>query len=172
MQSNRFLAGLRQTALLLLVALCCSSFSLLHPYYISMTEIRMDMTKKTVSTSCRMFTDDLQHALTTLYHQPVKLQQPDTLTSRLLQQYIGARLKVSIGGKPVSFRLIGYEQEEEATWCYLETTPFVAGTTVQITNALLYDFLPAQTNFMHCYRNTERKSQKLANPETVATFSF
>ncbi|MFN8711392.1 MAG: DUF6702 family protein [Bacteroidota bacterium] len=172
MQNKRFSARLFLILLFAAAGLCFSAAVIKHPYYISMTEIRIDTNKKTVNTSCRMFTDDLQQALFKLYGKRVDLQKQDTTALPLLRRYISERLQISIGGQLTKFKLIGYEIEEEATWCYLETTPYTQPGKVQITSKLLYDFLPEQTNFIHCYRNTERKSTKLVNPETQASFEF
>lgn len=172
MQNNRF--SLRIVILLFFVVASLGILSswLIHPYYISMTEIRIDTNKKTVNTSCRMFTDDLQQALLKLYGKRVDLQKQDTANLPILQRYITERLQLSIAGKSTKFKLIGYEIEEEATWCYLETSPYSQPGKIVLTNKLLFDFLPEQTNFIHCYRNTDRKSTKLVNPETQAVFEF
>jgi IS30 family transposase len=73
-----------------------------------------------------------------------------------------------VAGKPVSFQLIGYEIEEEATWCYLEAASFPGTGAVEIHNRLLYDYLPEQTNLVHYYRDGQRSSYKLVNPEETA----
>ncbi len=119
-----------------------------------------------------MFTDDLQQALLKLYGKRVNLQQNDTAALPLLQRYISERVQLSVAGKTTRLKLIGYEIEEEATWCHLETTPYTAPGKIMLTHKLLYDFLPEQTNFIHCYKNDERKSTKLVNPDSQASFEF
>lgn len=172
MQSNRFSVRLLLVLVILAAALSCASFSAKHPYYISVTEIRFNTSRQTVNTSCRMFTDDLQQALFKLYNKRINLQQNDTAALPLLQRYISERLQLTIAGKGTKFKLIGYEIEEEATWCYLETGPYTAPGKIAVTNKLLFDFLPEQTNFIHCYKNEERKSTKVVNPNPVAVFEF
>lgn len=172
MQSNRFFGVTIRFTLVVVIVLLSTSFKAKHPYYIGMTEIRFDTSKKTVNTTCRMFTDDLQQALFKLYKKRIDLEHNDTSALPYLRRYMTERFSLTIGGKSTTLKLIGYEIEEEATWCYLETTPYTEPGQVVIFNTLLYDFLPEQTNFIHCYKNTVRKSFKLSNPETNASFTF
>ena len=120
--------------------------------------------------SCRMFTDDLQNALYQLYGYRADLEKNDSKHDPWLQKYIGEHLQISVGGQMVSFRFAGYETEEEATWCYLEATSFPGEGPAEVRNRLLYDFLPEQTNMIHYYRNGQRSSFKLVNPDVIAQF--
>jgi hypothetical protein len=111
MQNKCFSVRLLLMLLFTAAGLCFSAAVIKHPYYISMTEIRIDTNKKTVNTSCRMFTDDLQQALFKLYGKRVDLQKQDTAALPLLRRYISERLQLSIGGQLTKFKLIGYEIE-------------------------------------------------------------
>ncbi|MCA0238968.1 MAG: hypothetical protein LCH81_21525 [Bacteroidetes bacterium] len=159
---------MKHYALLFLLFVLGSSSKTAHPYYISVTEIRSDTQQQTFNVSCRMFTDDLQNALYQLYRYQADLEKTDSKHDPWLQKYIGEHLQISIGGKPVAFRFVGYEIEEEATWCYLEATSFPGEGPADIRNRLLYDFLPEQTNMIHFYRNGQRSSYKLVNPDASA----
>lgn len=147
-----------------------SSSKTAHPYYLSVTEIRSDSRQRTLNISCRMFTDDLQDALYRIHHCKTDLEKKETQCDAVLTQYIADRLRIKFDGKPVPFRFIGYETEEEATWCYLEADVFYEKGTVEVSNRLLYDFLPEQTNLVHFYRDGQRLSYKLVNPDEMAKF--
>ncbi len=147
-----------------------SSSKTVHPYYVSVTEIRSDSRQQSLNISCRMFTDDLQDALYKKYRYRTELSQKDGQADAYLQQYIAEHLQITVAGKPVTFQLIGYEIEEEATWCYLEGASFPGTGLAVVHNKLLYDYLPEQTNLVHFYRDGERSSYKLVNPEATASF--
>ena len=147
-----------------------SSSKTLHPYYISVTEIRADSKQHTMNISCRMFTDDLQNALYKIHHCKADLEKGESQCDEALGKYISDHLQILIGGKPIALKFIGYEIEEEATWCYLEVAFSYSGETVEVHNRLLYDFLPEQTNMVHFYRDGQRKSFKLVNPEEKVNF--
>ncbi len=150
-----------------------SSFApALHPYYVSVTEIRIDTEKKTASVSCKMFTDDLQDAMSTLYKVPVELLKKSPKVDSLISVYVKERLAVSVGTQKLDYTFIGYEIEEESAWCYFEAALSSNERSVAVKASLLYDFLAEQTNFLHCFYNSEKKSFKLTNPAQEASFSF
>jgi hypothetical protein len=144
----------------------------LHPYFISVTEIRLSPEKKMISVSCKMFTDDLQNALNKLNKTPVDMMKKSSKVDSLVNFYVKARLEVSVGDKKIVFHYLGYEIEEEATWCYFESKLPSDEKVVSVKSFILYDFIESQTNFLHCYYNEERKSFKLDNPNQSAIFKF
>lgn len=144
----------------------------LHPYHVSITEIRIDPEKKAVNISCKMFTDDIQDAMSTLYKVPVELLKKQASCDSLISKYVHERLEVSVGGMKLDYKYIGYEIEEESVWCYFESALPSAEKSVKVRTSILYDFLDEQANFLHCYYKTERKSFKLENPDKEAAFTF
>lgn len=168
MQIHHLFQGFRYTWALFFLLFLGSSSKTAHPYFVSVTEIRSDSKQQTLNISCRMFTDDLQDALYKKYQFKTELSKKDGQADAFLQRYITERLQIQVAGKPVSFQLIGYEIEEEATWCYLEAASFPGTGPVEIHNRLLYDYLPEQTNLVHYYRDGQRSSYKLVNPDATA----
>jgi hypothetical protein len=119
-----------------------------------------------------MFIDDLQDAMSTLYKTPVELLKRSLKCDSLISVYVKERLQVSVGAKIVDFKFIGYEIEEESTWCYFESKLPSDEKLVKIRTSILYDFLETQTNFLHCFYNSEKKNFKLVNPNKEASFAF
>lgn len=134
----------------------------------------MDTRAHTLSVSCRMFTDDLENALTRLYARPFDLQQAadDKTAHTLLDEYVQKRFSIGIAGVLQKLRFLGLEQEDDATWCYWESTNFTGLGSLTVTDALLYDFLPDQINVVHVYADGVRQSTRLVNPERSAAFVF
>lgn len=149
-----------------------SSFTHMHPYYISVTEVRINSAKKTMSLSCKMFTDDLQNALSKLYNSKADLGKRNAKCDSLINSYVKERLEISVGGKKAEFKYLGYEIEEEAAWCYFEANLPSDSRTVDVSSTILYDLLEAQTNFLHCFYDQEKQSYKLDNPKRTASFNF
>jgi hypothetical protein len=155
---------------LFLVVLVGVSSKTTHPFHVSVTEIRCDASQKAVSLSCKMFTDDLQDALFRLYHQQADLHKKEEKSNALLLKYISERVQIKVGSVSTSWRLLGYEIEEEAVWCYLEAELTDFSGQVQVKNTLLYDFLPDQTNLIHFFKDGHRTSHKLVNPQDFVGF--
>ena len=114
-----------------------------HPYFVSVTEIHIYTEKKTFEVSCSMFTEDLESAIKSIYITKTDLQKElgakEVLD--LIYKYISAHFEIALDGKKQSYTLVGCENQEESTWCYLEgTCPSLSGK-VTITNSLLFDFL-------------------------------
>jgi hypothetical protein len=145
-----------------------------HPYFLSVTEVHIQPQEKTFNISCSMFTEDLESAIKSIYLSNPNLHQDlgakDVLD--LIYQYITARLEISIGGKKQTYTLVGCENQEESTWCYLEGSFSTFTSPVSVVNSLLFDFLEQQTNMVHVYVGEERQSIKLNNPHKTAVFSF
>ncbi|SCB81125.1 hypothetical protein GA0116948_101374 [Chitinophaga costaii] len=149
-------------------------FSLFHPFFVSVTEIKHDAAKKELQVSCRIFYDDLENALKTHYKTPVDILHPANRKSvdALVADYLGKHLLISVDGKTVVVKYLGYQIEEEAAWCYLVAEAVPAAKQVQVKDDILYNEHAEQINMIHVIVGGERKSTKLDNPAAAASFSF
>jgi len=156
------------------ILLLLTSFSSPHPFYVSLTEIRLDTRTGSLQVSCRMFTDDLESAIKQLYLEKTDLQRSvgSITVNGLLSRYVSSHLEIRIAGEKQTLEFIGYETEEESTWCHLERTGARMDGPVQVTNTILFDFIDGQINMIHCYKDEERQSTKLNKPEKEAEFIF
>ncbi|HWY36596.1 MAG TPA: DUF6702 family protein, partial [Nitrosopumilaceae archaeon] len=138
-------------------------FAFVHPYYMSVTEIKHNATKKTLEVSCRMFTDNLEEALKKINKKQVDILHPKSKeeVEKLLSEYISGHLIIRVNGVIINFRFIGYEKEEEATWCYLEAQNIDELKKISVEDGLLYDYLPEQINMLHLIVNDKRQSSKV-----------
>lgn len=145
---------------------------LTHPFYVSVSEIRIDDQKQQVTLSCKLFMDDLQDALYKEFKFKADLTRQNEEQDSLLELYIQKRVSINYTTHDIPLIWIGYEIEKEAVWCYFEGSIQQPGNRIEMRNKLLYDFIPKQTNIIHCYLNKRRKSYKLQQPNAVATFEF
>ncbi len=170
MQRHNIFLDFKVGFALFLVVLVGVSSKTIHPFHVSVTEIRLDESQKLVNVSCKMFTDDLQDALVRLYQHRANLGTKQEKDAVFIGRYISERLQVTLANQPITWRLVGYEIEEEAVWCYLDAEPINLSGQVQVKNTLLYDFLPDQTNLIHFFKNGHRTSHKLVNPHDFVGF--
>lgn len=121
-----------------------------------------------------MFTDDLESALKSVYSSKLDVRQNIGAQELLdmIFSYVEKRLEIKAGGEKQIYTLVGCENQEESTWCYLEGKLTDQNKNISVTNSLLFDFLEEQTNMVHVYWGEERKSSKLNNPSNLAEFSF
>jgi hypothetical protein len=88
----------------------------------------------------------------------------------ILQKYLNKTLKISPNGKPSTFRLIGFEKEEESIWTYLEINNINEINTLQIENKILHNTQKKQSNLIRLKNKDFDKTVQLSYPESSARF--
>lgn len=145
-----------------------------HPIYVSVAEIDYNSKEKTLEISCKLFTDDFEKALRAEYKTHVDLINPTNKAAmdKLVNDYVQKHFTISLDGKPVILKYLGYEQVEEGIYSYYEAANISQPKNVAIFNNLLYAYHEQQMGLMHVTINGARKSTKLNNPDSRAVISF
>ena len=145
-----------------------------HPIYASVTEINHNAKDKVLEISCKMFTNDLETTLEKLSNTKVDLSaaKDKKAMDKLIADYIQKHLQLKVDDKPVVLQFVGSEKEAEATWSYFQVNNVTTVKKIDIMNNLLYEYFESEINIMHASVNSNRKSTKLSNPDTRASFEF
>lgn len=149
--------------------------NLLHPFYVSVTEIEYNAQTKTLEISCKMFSEDLEKALTKAFHTSVDIYHPKNtaVLEQQLAQYLQPQLLLKVDGKPLPMQMIGHELEAQSTYCYFEVTGVqTAPKKIDVVNKILQEMNNNQINIVHVMVGGNRKSTKLDFPATDASFLF
>lgn len=146
-----------------------------HPFHVSVTEINHNQSEATLEVQCKIFTDDFEAAIGKLYKRKVDLTDKSLHESMdsLVNRYVLSRLQIKVNGKALSPTYLGFEQEKEAVYVYVEYSK--APATIQevdFFNNLLYDYYTDQINILHFRSGDKRKSVKLDYPDTNVRFSL
>ena len=149
-------------------------FNLLHPFFVSVTEIKQNPTNHSLEISCRMFSDDLEKALEKQFHVQLDVIKPKDKVqmNKLINEYVKKHLLIRADGKLLNYTYVGYEIQEGAAWSYFEVKGIEPIKRVTIHNDLLYEQHPEQVNMMHVTIGSQRKSTKVNYPDADASFSF
>ena len=141
-----------------------------HPLHLSSMELNYTTKGGTIEISCRLFTDDLEDALSKQFKVPTDLSAPakHKAMDELLKKYMVMHFKLKANGKPLAFNYLGFEKDREAVLVYLESVPVKGLKKLETYNTLMYDLFDDQTNIMHMLYNGQRKSAKLDFPESNA----
>lgn len=146
-----------------------------HPFHVSVTDIRHNAVDHTLEVQCKLFTDDFESALKKVYQQKADLIDPsmharmDTLVSR----YVQSSLQLRINEKLLSMQYLGFEQEREATYVYLEVANVVGPIrTMDFSAKLLYEIFTDQVNIFHVATDKAKKSVKLDYPAQTVRLDF
>ena len=160
---------------LMAIILGFSAFSALkHPFYLSVIDIKHDAKNQHINISVKLFINDIENALKKTTTKQIDLLNPKNKTDMEMElmNYVKQRLSIDVNTKPTTLNFIGYEKEEDAIWIYLDIKKVIKPKTLKIKTKLLYDFLPLQTNIIHCEINGIKKSNKVTNPDNVVDFAF
>ena len=149
--------------------------ALVHPFFVSVTEINHNPKDKTIEISCKTFTDDLEGAIEKTTKVKVDLFNPKDAAAaeKAVNDYIKKHMVIKVDGKPMQLEFIGYERENEATWSYFQVSNVAAAPKkVEITTNLLFEASDKQINLLHVTVGGNRKSTKLDYPADFASFEY
>ena len=158
-----------------LAALVLSSASPVpHPFHVSVVEVEHNATDKTLEISCKIFTDDFETTLAKNYNTKVDLTNPPNKAAMdsLVKKYIFSHLTLKVNGKPVTMSYVGFENEAEAAYGYIQVDNIASVTKIELINTIMFDKFDDQVNIMHIKVNGNRKSTKLNYPDKETSFSF
>ena len=146
----------------------------LHPFFVSVTEVKHNDKTKNLEISCKVFFDDFEAALEKKYQTKLNILKPteNAQINPIIQDYLQKHLQIKLNGKPVNAKYLGFEIEEDAAWCYLEIPKVNQVKRLEIRNDILFDEHASQTNLLHVTVKGKRQSTKLDNPESNAAFAF
>lgn len=159
---------------LLFIGVFSALIAIAHPFYVSITSVDFNPSKKRVEVSCRLFYDDLEVALKNQLGQHIDVIHPKNKAAAdsAISKYIRQNFKINVNNQPRNLRYVGYEIEEDVAWCYLEVSDVPAISKLDIVNQLLFKDFKNQSNIMHIKVNDTKKSTKLDNPKRTASFTF
>ena len=122
-----------------------------HAFHTSLTEIQYNTKEQSLEVSIRMFTDDLETALTKFNNgQKVmiggKNDNSDAILSKYIQQHFAI---ISPQKQKKALNFIGKEIEGDATWIYVEIPTNQDFKKHFIYNNLMQEMFDDQTNLVN-----------------------
>lgn len=145
-----------------------------HPFYIAVTEIKLNTADKTLEVTCKMFADDLEQVIEKNNHTQLDISsgKDEANFNKYIPAYVKNHLTISIDGKAGNLSYIGFEKEKESAYCYFQVENISSLKDLDITDSLLHDLTSDQVNLIHVTVNGRRQSTKLDYPQKNASFSF
>jgi len=146
-----------------------------HPFYVSVSELNYNAQSKSMEITVRCFADDLEEALRS-ENRGLKVdlvqvpRQP--LTDSAIARYMRKHFGVKADAAALSPNMVGAEMNDGYFWIYLEAPQATVPKQVEVHNTILYAQKKEQNNLHHVKVNNERKSYRLANPESSFTLDF
>ncbi len=159
-----------------LVSLVCvlSSFTAIHKFYVSVTEVEYNTNNKSLQIITRVFVDDIEDLLQERYSQSIHLDEDDETVNvnSYLQEYLKEKLVFLVNETEMTFTFIGKEYEDDLILCYLEIENISSLQTIEITNKVLMDLFEGQQNIVHVKDGKKRKSLILEKGRDTGMLKF
>lgn len=146
--------------LLITLILPLLSFTSMHEYYVSVTEIEYVKEKKSVQIITRVFVDDFEKVLRERYDETIMLGEGknEVMANKYIERYLRTKFVVEVNDQEMKYNFLGKEYEDDIVYCYLEISNVEAIETFRIKNQILFDLFPDQQNIVKTKINGENKS--------------
>ena len=149
--------------------------SLIHPFHVSVSDIKYKEDQKAIQVSTRIFLDDLEIALRR-YSGNAKLNITEEdewdMINDHLRGYVMENLKLSDEKGVMSGTYIGAEIEDDVMWVYIEIEKVRKLKTIKVWNSLLFEVFGDQENLVHFRAFDKVKSERLYKGEGERVFSW
>ena len=95
------------------------SFTSVHKYYVSVTNIEYVKEKEAVQIISRIFIDDFEKLLRERYDENITLGAKDEISTidAYIERYLAEKLKIDINGQASKFIYLGKEYEDDIVFC-------------------------------------------------------
>lgn len=144
----------------------------LHDFHVSVTQMQYNPKERTFEISLRVFTDDLEKALSTETKTPVHVGSTGK-NDPLLEKYIRSHFAyVNPQKQAKPFTYVGHEVEADANWLYLEmphAEPYRGGLMKQNVLMELFD---DQVNMVNIQYQGQKKTFMFRKNQPVQDVSF
>ena len=153
-----------------------SLITYIHPFHVSVTDIKYKADEKVIQISTSIFLDDLELGLRAY----AGIETLDILDKSnweyvnvTLEKYIMKRVTLSDEkGRSYDIKYIGAEIEDDVMWCYLEVERVKKIRSVIVTNKILHEIWADQENLVHFRAFDTVKSNRHIKGEETKKFSW
>jgi hypothetical protein len=163
---------LRKSFLILVLPLF--AFTVIHKYYVSVTQIEFVKEKESLQIISRIFIEDLEDVLQLRYKEDLIIKKeneaPDV--NFYIERYLKGKLIFKINGEEKAFNYLGKEIDNDIVVCYLEILDIKEITTFEIQNLVLFDLYAEQQNVVRTNINSKNKSFILIKENDKALLNF
>jgi hypothetical protein len=150
------------------------SFTAIHKFYVSVTQIEYIEEKESVQMIMRIFVDDLEKLLRTRYDKSITLDESkkDDQIDAYIGKYLANKVEVKINNKLVAFKFLGKEYEDDIVFCYLEINNISDINDFEITNNLFFEIFKEQQNIIKADIKSKNKSIVLTSQNNKVKINF
>ncbi|WP_420317111.1 DUF6702 family protein [Ekhidna sp.] len=150
--------------------------SFIHPFHVSVSDIKYKEDQKVIQISTRIFLDDLELALRAYTGNEtldIMAKENWDFVNKNLGKYLLTRMKLwDEKGKEYELNYIGAEIEEDVMWCYVEIEKVKKLKQVKVWNSILHEVWGDQENLVHFRAFDDVQSARLYKGEDTEIFDW
>lgn len=130
-----------------------------HVFYVTVTKVKWNSQQQRLDLTVRVFTNDLQEAVTARGGAKLNLWTAGQLagSEQLVSAYLLERLKVRVNGQDTRLEFVGMADALDATACFLMIRTIKTVKKIEVENRLLIDLFDDQSNVMQFEVGSEKK---------------
>ena len=150
------------------------SFTTIHKYYVSVTEVEYVKEKKSVQIISRIFIEDLEDVIQLRYNEELIIEKENEVPEIdfFIEKYLKAKLIININGEEKLVNYLGKEFDNDIVICYLEIEGVDKIQSLEIQNQVLFDLYAEQQNIVRTKVNSENKSFILIKENDKGLLNF
>lgn len=164
MESKNNMMGMKKARMiwLPLAMVLFLSFTSVHKFYVSVTNMVYSEKDKAFQITSRIFIDDLDDLMEERYGIRSQLATPNEskLADEYLEKYFRAKFVVEVNGKPMNYSFLGKRYDKDVAICYLEIPNLNLNDvkSISVQNEILTDLFDEQQNVVHVKWAGHKKS--------------
>lgn len=159
LRSSLFHSSVFHSSLLIFLLSILVAATPKHDYHVSVTQMQYSVEARAWEVSIRIFTDDLEKALgSSQGNKKFSIKNGDDndpFVSGYIQKHF---LLFNEQKKALPLRYVGKEQEEDATWIYLEIPFQMPATGYRLQNSILTEIFDDQVNMTNILMPSGKKT--------------
>ena len=135
-----------------------------HTYHSSILELRLNPQQQQVELALKVFTDDLENALSQGRPQHLSLQDPraQALADAYLREHLALALPAASARQPrvpLTLQFVGMQAEKDAYWLYAKAKLPRAAAAVWLRNSVMLDLFADQMNIVNAESGAKKVSE-------------
>lgn len=158
-----------------LLVLCFGMMSVsMHKFYVSVTEIVLNNTKKELQITSRYFVDDLNNSLSKKHKSNFYLGSVKETEEQvgLLKKYLTENFLIKVNAKAKDLIFIATEMEDDVLICYFKVKDISKVQSLEVKNTVLFDFIQEQQHIIHTKVGTEKQSLLLTSSDSNGLLKY
>lgn len=157
-----------------LIFILASSFTEVHKYYISLTQIDYIKESKSVQITMNLFLDDFDVALNNSFGKNFNLSSKEELenSNDYIEDYLEYHFEIKVDNKIQKINYLGKEYEGDIVYLYIEIEDVKTISTVEVKNNMLIEFFPDQQNLIKLKINDKFDSLLLTKKNDKGLLNF